>query len=56
MTIWQSILRPISQRLATLAGGYLSAFGMASDEVSTVQSAIPIVLGLGLDLVIRRFY
>lgn len=54
--MWQSILRPISQRLATAVGAALTALGMAQADVSVVAAAIPIVLGFGADLIIRRIY
>lgn len=56
MTLFESILRPISQRLATAAGSALTALGMAAADANVVASAIPVILGFAVDLVIRRFY
>lgn len=50
------ILRPISQRLATSIGAVLTGYGMAGDDVTTVVSAVPLLLGLAVDLILRRFY
>lgn len=54
--MWQAVLRPISQRLATAVGAALTALGMAQADVNIVAAAIPIVLGFGADLIIRRIY
>lgn len=56
MTFVYSILRPISQRLATAAGAALTALGMSSDDTSIVVAAIPVILGFATDLFIRRLY
>jgi hypothetical protein len=54
--MWKAVIKPISQRLATVVGTVLTTAGMASEEVSTVEAAIPLLLGFAVDLVIRRLY
>lgn len=54
--VLQTILRPLSQRVGTFVGSYLSALGMAVDDVSTVVAAVPLVLGVVLDLIQRKLY
>lgn len=54
--MWQAVLRPISQRLATAIGAALTTLGMLQADADVVTAAIPIVLGFAADLVIRRIY
>lgn len=51
-----SVLRPVSQRIATSLGAALAGYGMAANDVSTVVAAVPLLLGLAVDLILRRFY
>lgn len=52
----EQIARPISQRLATASGAYLTALGVSADNVSIVVAAIPVMLGVLIDLVLRKLY
>lgn len=54
--MWQTALRPISQRLATAIGGLLTGAGMAAGDVNVILAAVPVALGFAVDLVIRRLY
>jgi hypothetical protein len=54
--MWQSIIRPISQRLATGIGASLGALGMAHPDVAIVEAAIPVICGFAFDLVLRKLY
>lgn len=58
MTKWfaYEILRPLSQRLATAAGAALTSAGLQTDDISLVVAAIPAVVGIAADLLIRRLY
>lgn len=54
--MWQAIFRPIFQRLATIAGTWFATIGMVGTDIDTLTAAIPIMGGLLVDLVQRRFY
>lgn len=40
----------VSRRIATMAGTYLTAAGLSSDDVSTVLAAVPIIVGTAVDV------
>ena len=50
------IVRPLGQRLGTLVGSYLTAEGLAADDINIVLAAIPVVVGVIADLIQRRLY
>lgn len=54
--MWQSLFRPFSQRLGTLIGSALTTYGVTASEAESVALAVPVVLGVAIDLVIRRLY
>lgn len=54
--LFRDILRPLSQRAATALGAALTAQGMAVAEADQVVAALPLLLGFGFDLLIRRLY
>lgn len=56
MFVLREILRPISQRLGTALGTTLAALGVAESDISIVVAAVPVVLGISLDLVSRRLW
>lgn len=49
-TILHQIIAPIARRLGTSVGAYLTAIGLASDDAQIVVAAIPIVIGVVVDL------
>lgn len=55
-TLIRDVARPVSQRVASTVGGVLSGLGMAAPDVSTVEAAVPILIGLAFDTLFRRFY
>jgi hypothetical protein len=52
--IIDEIVRPIGHRVGTALGAYLTAQGIASDDIGIILSAVPVVLGVVVDLVVRR--
>jgi hypothetical protein len=54
--IYETFIRPASQRLGTLLGTYLTAQGVAQDDITVLATALPVALGVLFDLVIRRLY
>jgi hypothetical protein len=48
------ILRPVSHRMATTIGTFLGTLGYASDDVQTIVAAIPVAVGILIDLVVRK--
>lgn len=46
------IFAPITRRMSGYAGTYLTAIGLTAAEVSTVVAAIPIVIGVCIDLLL----
>jgi hypothetical protein len=54
--ILKDIARPISQRLGTALGAVLAGLNVSAADQATVAAAVPIVVGLMFDLVIRRLF
>jgi hypothetical protein len=48
------ILRPIGHRIGTAVGTFLTAQGVAADDISIILAAVPVAVGVLVDLVIRR--
>lgn len=48
------ILRPIGHRVGTAIGTFLTANNVAQDDISLLVAAVPVALGVCVDLVIRR--
>lgn len=46
----RQILLPVSRRLGTLVGSYLTALNVPADDTATVVAAIPILVGVLVDL------
>lgn len=54
--IYETFLRPASQRAGTAVGTFLAAQGIASDDISVLVAAFPVAVGVVWDLVVRRLY
>lgn len=49
-TLIKQIIAPLTRRLGTMAGTALAALNVSKDETDVVVAAIPIVVGLIVDL------
>jgi hypothetical protein len=56
--MWRFILddlaRPIAHRVGSYVGTTLTTLGVAADDIQIVVAAIPVIVGIAFDLVIRR--
>lgn len=52
--IAHEIVRPLAHRLGTAIGVALASFGVAAGDIETIVAAVPVVLGVAADLIIRR--
>ena len=54
MFLINEILRPLSHRVGTLVGTFLTAQGIAQADISILLAALPVFVGVCLDLFVRR--
>jgi len=54
ITLVDNIVRPIAHRVGTATGAWLASQGIASGDVQVLVAAIPILVGVIVDLFIRR--
>lgn len=52
--IINALIKPATARLGTAIGTYLTALGVAADDIGTVLAAVPVVVGVMVDLATRR--
>lgn len=52
--IAHEIIRPVAHRLGTAVGVALASLGVAAGDVEVIVAAVPVVLGVAADLIIRR--
>ena len=50
----EQMLKPLTARLGTTVGATLTTLGVAQPDVALVVSVIPIICGLGIDLITRK--
>ena len=48
------IVRPLGHRLGTGIGAFLTANGIAQADINILVAAIPVAVGVVIDLVVRR--
>jgi hypothetical protein len=46
----KQIASPLSRKLATTLGGVLTGIGASNDDVSAITAALPVVIGLIIDV------
>jgi hypothetical protein len=49
------IAKPLGRRISGYVGVSLSSLGVAASDISTIQVAIPVIVGVGLDLILSNF-
>ena len=54
-SIVESVLKPLTHRISSVLATSMASFGFASGEIEAVISALGIMAGIGVDLVVRRF-
>lgn len=52
----ENIVRPLISRLGTVAASVLLSYGYASQNVQPFIDAVSVVLLLGVDLLLSRYY
>ena len=52
--IIDALIKPLTTRIGTAVGAYLTAAGVASEDIGLIQSALPVAIGVFVDLVIRK--
>ena len=52
----QTIIREVSERLGTGLGSALSAYGVSSGDLTILLAALPVLLGLLVDIGTRNLF
>lgn len=48
------LLKPTLHRLGTMAGGYLAALNVASDDINLIVAGVTALAGVAVDLILDR--
>jgi len=51
----KSIIREIAERIGTATGSALAAYGVSHDDITILLAAIPVLLGLLVDVATKAY-
>lgn len=54
MWFLDDLLKPVGRNIGKAVGSFLAGQGVAADDISILVAAVPVLLGVVFDLVVRR--